>query len=100
MIGQRTKDALAVKREQGVRLGRRPTMPSATLAAVLHARAETRTLQQAADLLNANGVPTAHARPDRPVTKWHPSTMSKVLKAHARSVYEADRRRDRRERRR
>lgn len=57
LIGQRTKDALAVKKAAGVRLGRRP-VPDAVRDRIVAARAEGRTLRSIADELNAENVPT------------------------------------------
>jgi DNA invertase Pin-like site-specific DNA recombinase len=45
-IGQRTKDALAVKRAQGVRLGRPPTLPVAVRSRILELRESGQTFQQ------------------------------------------------------
>jgi DNA invertase Pin-like site-specific DNA recombinase len=70
IIGQRTRDALAVKRAQGVRLGR-PQMMAAELVARIRAAHEAGQGWSAiARQLNAEGVPTAHGG-----TKWHPSTV-------------------------
>src|SRR5436853_2491569 len=60
LIGQRTKDALAVKRAQGVRLGRPPSLPENVRALIRFSRGSGKTLQAIADDLNANGIPTAH----------------------------------------
>jgi DNA invertase Pin-like site-specific DNA recombinase len=76
IIGQRTKDALAVKRAQGVRLGR-PQMISADLVARI------RTAHQAgagwsalARQLNDEGVATVHGG-----TMWYASTVRAVVLA-------------------
>jgi DNA invertase Pin-like site-specific DNA recombinase len=77
VIGERTRAALAVKRSQGVRLGR-PRLIDASLRRRIHRlRAEGRTMQAIADLLNAEGVPTAKGG------QWLPSTIDRVLKAEA-----------------
>jgi len=44
LIGQRTREALAVKRSQGVRLGRPPTLSDTTLRRIARQRARGGTL--------------------------------------------------------
>ncbi|HZQ03692.1 MAG TPA: recombinase family protein [Gaiellaceae bacterium] len=56
MISQRTRDALAVLRARGVRLGRPPLLDPAVRTRVRRARARGATLQAIADRLNADGV--------------------------------------------
>lgn len=75
IIGQRTRDALAVKRAQGIRLGR-PASIAPELAARIQAmrRAERMTLQAICDRLNAEGVPTA-----RGGREWRPTSLRAVL---------------------
>jgi DNA invertase Pin-like site-specific DNA recombinase len=73
-IGQRTKDALAVKKAQGVRLGRRRTMPDKVVRRIQRLRAEGQSYRAIADVLNAAEVPTAHGG-----ARWHASTVQKVL---------------------
>lgn len=74
LIGQRTKEALDVKRAQGVRLGR-PKVLSAKIAdRIVREREAGRALQAIADGLNAEGVATAHGG-----SAWWPSTVAKVL---------------------
>jgi DNA invertase Pin-like site-specific DNA recombinase len=76
IIGQRTRDALAVKRAQGVRLGR-PQVVSSELAARIRAAHEAGAGWSAlARQLNAEGVPTAHGG-----TKWYPSTVRAVVRS-------------------
>jgi len=74
LIGQRTKAALAIKRQQGVRLGR----PSTTATSVItRARRLYRTgysFARIANTFNEQGVPTAQGG-----AKWHPSTIRKLL---------------------
>lgn len=74
LIGQRTKDALAVKKAQGVRLGRPRTLPGAVVGRIAKERASGRSLQAIADALNADGVPTAHGG-----SQWWSSTVAKVI---------------------
>jgi DNA invertase Pin-like site-specific DNA recombinase len=73
-IRQRTKDALAVKKAQGYRLGRPATMPDETRARIHALRNSGVTLQGVADTLNAEGIPTA-----RGGLKWYASTVQKAI---------------------
>src|SRR3954452_12462774 len=59
LIGQRTREALAVKRAEGVRLGRPPTVPDDVARRIRRQRAAGATLRQIAADLNKEGVPTA-----------------------------------------
>ena len=61
LIAQRTKDALAVKKAQGLRLGADRAIPSEVADRIRASRAEGATLQAIADGLNRDGVPTARA---------------------------------------
>lgn len=76
LIGQRTRDGLAAKRAQGVRLGRPSTLPRAVAARIAAERAEGRTLGAIADALNAEGVPTGQNG-----KQWYPSSVRAVLAA-------------------
>jgi DNA invertase Pin-like site-specific DNA recombinase len=73
IIGQRTRDALAVKRAQGVRLGRPPLLPEALRDRIRAARASGLTLAAIADELNAEGVPTPAGG-----KRWHPTTVRRA----------------------
>jgi hypothetical protein len=59
LIGQRTREALAVKRASGVRLGRPPTVPESVVRRIQRQRARGDSLRAIADTLNRDGVPTA-----------------------------------------
>jgi len=59
LIGQRTKEALAVKREQGVRLGRPPLLSQEVREWAREARAQGLTYEAIACELNAQGISTA-----------------------------------------
>jgi DNA invertase Pin-like site-specific DNA recombinase len=74
LIGQRTKDALAVKRAQGVKLGRPRTMPDKVVRRIERLRATGGSYRAIAEQLNADGVPTAHGG-----ARWHASTVQKAL---------------------
>jgi len=80
LIGQRTREALAVKRLQGVRLGRRPVIMPATITMIRRARSRGQTLASIAALLNNESVPTAHGG-----QRWHVSTVQAVLARDARA---------------
>jgi DNA invertase Pin-like site-specific DNA recombinase len=68
LIGQRTKDALAVRKAQGVQLGRRRVMPDKAVRRIEAMRPRGVT----ADALNEPEVPTAHGG-----ARWHASTPQK-----------------------
>jgi DNA invertase Pin-like site-specific DNA recombinase len=74
LIGQRTKDALAIKKQQGVRLGRPRSIGDDVVARIEAERAEGRSLRAIAAGLNADAVPTAHGG-----DAWHASTVKAVL---------------------
>jgi hypothetical protein len=74
LIGARTREALAVRRSQGVRLGRPPTVPSVVVEQVLGLRAQGLSYAAIGRELDAVGVPTA-----RGGKRWHPNTVRQVL---------------------
>lgn len=74
LIGQRTKDALAVKRAEGVTLGRPRTLDDETVARIVAMRAEGMSLAAIAGRLTDEGVPTAQGG-----ARWYPSTVNHVL---------------------
>jgi DNA invertase Pin-like site-specific DNA recombinase len=74
IIGQRTKEALSVRREQGVTLGRPPLPKDALGAKISRMRKRGMTLQQISDALNQEGHPTL-----RGGTEWRPSSVRAVL---------------------
>jgi DNA invertase Pin-like site-specific DNA recombinase len=74
LISQRTREALAVKRSQGVRLGRPQTMPRAVVKRIKRERAKGQSLAAIADGLNADGVPTAQGG-----RRWYPATVRYTL---------------------
>ncbi len=82
LIGQRTKEALAVKRAEGVRLGRPRETPDEVVERILAERQGRATLQAIADGLNRDCVPTV-----RGGAKWWPATVRAVLGSVA---YEAE----------
>lgn len=74
IIGQRTKDALAIRREQGVKLGRPPLPRDALGRRIAAMRKRGMTLQAIADKLNEEGVSTL-----RGGSEWRPSSVRAVL---------------------
>ena len=75
IIGARTRDALAQRRREGVRLGRPSCLPAEVVARIVRERQAGATLRAIAQGLTADAVPTAHAG-----AAWHASTVSKALK--------------------
>jgi DNA invertase Pin-like site-specific DNA recombinase len=74
LIGQRTKEALRVKRAQGVHTGRRSTLPPEIARRIKRRRSAGWTLRRIADKLNAEGVPTGQGG-----RRWYASTVRAVL---------------------
>jgi hypothetical protein len=74
LFGQRMREALAVERVQGVRLGRPPALGQEPVDRIVTARATGMTLAGIAENLNSTGVPTA-----RGGARWYASTVSAVL---------------------
>jgi DNA invertase Pin-like site-specific DNA recombinase len=74
IIGQRTRDALAVKKGQGVRLGRPSVLPLSVTERILTARNQGEGWSAIARVLNAEQVPTATDG-----ATWHPSTVRAVV---------------------
>jgi DNA invertase Pin-like site-specific DNA recombinase len=74
LIGQRTRDALAVKKAQGVRLGRPRTLSDDIVARIVKQRRRGQTLKAIADTLNEQEVPTAQGG-----RQWYPATVRAVL---------------------
>jgi DNA invertase Pin-like site-specific DNA recombinase len=74
LISQRTKEALAVKRASGARLGRPPTLPEGVVRRIQRARARGDSLRQIAGDLNQAGVPTAQGG-----ARWYAATVRHVL---------------------
>ena len=74
LISQRTREALARKRSQGVRLGRPPTMSPYALDRIKRERAAGKSLAAIANGLNADRIPTAQGG-----HRWYPATIRHTL---------------------
>jgi DNA invertase Pin-like site-specific DNA recombinase len=75
-IGERTREALQVRREQGVKLGRPASIPASVAKRIVRMRERGMTLQAICNVLNAERVPTA-----RGGRLWRPSSLRAVLAA-------------------
>lgn len=74
MIGQRTREALAAKRAQGVRLGRPREVQEATVTRIRQLRRRRLTATAIARQLEAEGVLAP-----RGGTHWHVATVARVI---------------------
>jgi DNA invertase Pin-like site-specific DNA recombinase len=72
LISQRTKDTLALKRSQGVRLGRPPMLAEEVVDRIAAERGRHVPFRRIAAGLDRDGVPTAQGG------RWHASTVRKV----------------------
>src|SRR5436189_894595 len=74
LIGQRTREALAMKKKQGVRLGRPQSISPKLARRIKSMRSRGLTLQAICDKLNAEGVTTP-----RGGSTWRPTSLRSVL---------------------
>ncbi|SKG75035.1 resolvase domain-containing protein [Mycobacteroides abscessus subsp. bolletii] len=74
LISQRTREALAIKRAQGIRLGRPSALPLEVVRRIVERRARGDSLRIIAAGLENDGVPTAQGG-----AKWHASTIKAVI---------------------
>jgi DNA invertase Pin-like site-specific DNA recombinase len=74
MIGMRTKDGLAEKRAEGVRLGRPRSVSDGLLEAIVALYLSEENFSQVARMLNEAGLETPHGG-----VKWYPATVQKIV---------------------
>lgn len=74
LIGQRTRDAMAEKRKQGVRFGRPVSLAADVRARIVSERDSGKSLAAIAAALNADGIATAQGG-----RQWWPSTVRSAL---------------------
>jgi DNA invertase Pin-like site-specific DNA recombinase len=74
LIGQRTKDALSIKKAEGVKLGRPTVTAPGTVARIQALRAEGLSLRAIAGKLNEEGVPTSQGG-----KQWYASTVRSMI---------------------
>ena len=77
VIGQRTKDALAVKAAGGVKLGRPTVIRDEAVGIIVQMRSEGASYRRIARLLTEAGIPT----PQR-AASWSPSTVKLLWDRH------------------
>ena len=77
IIGERIKAALAVKKAEGVQLGRPRSVPDDVRVRIVHDRDAGATWQAVADSLNSDGVRTGQ----KPGAKWYPNTVRRIYNA-------------------
>jgi len=73
-IAERTRDALAHKRAQGVTLGRPVTLSEDIVIMMNHLRLQGLTLSAIAEEFNSRNIPTAHGG-----ARWYANTVKKIL---------------------
>jgi len=78
LIGQRTRDAMAVRKAQGVRLGRPPVLPAEVVSRIVSARELGESWSAIGRALDTDGVPTAQGG-----ARWYPATVRAVYLAAA-----------------
>ena len=74
LISQRIREALAIKRASGVRLGRPPTVPQAVVRRIQRQRERGDSLRTIAESLNRDTVPTAQGG-----ARWYAATVRGIL---------------------
>ncbi len=76
LIATRTREGMAQRKAEGVRLGRPRTMPQDVVERIVAERAAGRSLRAIADALTAEGVPTAQGG-----ARWYASTVKAAVEA-------------------
>ena len=74
VIAERTREALRVKRAQGVKLGRPTSIPDEVAERILRERSNGLSLEAIASGLNEDGVPTP-----RGGACWRPSSIQRIV---------------------
>ncbi|MFT4086313.1 MAG: recombinase family protein [Gordonia sp. (in: high G+C Gram-positive bacteria)] len=74
LIGQRTREGMAVKKAQGKHMGRRSTLPTDVVDRIVASKRDGLSLRAIAAELNADEVPTAQGG-----TTWRASSVKAVL---------------------
>jgi hypothetical protein len=72
------REALAVKKRQGVKIGRPRSLPTSTISRMRAARSRRLSYADIAARLNDDDVPTAHGG-----RQWHAATVRSALAARA-----------------
>ncbi len=78
LIAMRIKEALAIKKAQGFKIGGKPMQTAETEAKVIELREQGLSMGKIADALNGEGVPTANGG-----AKWYASTVRVILERAA-----------------
>jgi len=86
LLGERTRAARAVKRAQGVRLGRPPEVAANTAATIFRLPRARSTTTRIARRLEAEGVPAP-----RGDLRWHAATGARLIVRQGRSLKRGDR---------
>jgi len=76
LIGERTKNSLAVRRSQGITLGRPRTLPEKDRTRIQQLHLSGESLSAIARQLTEEEVPTAHSG-----KRWYASTVKSMLQA-------------------
>lgn len=74
VIGQRTREGMAVRKAEGVHVGRRRSLPMSVVAQIVSDHRAGQSMAGIARRLNEQGVTTAHGG-----AQWHASTVRGVL---------------------